>query len=228
VSTNKADRHGDIVTPESFKKRLKYYKEHPVLLSSHDYYDLRKQIGEATKLSVTDTGLEATFKYYADLGNPEADWAWVLAQKRIAAFSIGFMNHEFEWIKEKDKEGNETITGRKFLDIELLEVSQVLIPANRQSIQERNDYAAESGRLAEMAVKAMDSGDIKEIAIPEAKKEEKTPPEAPVEAQEAKNTDRSHYSENVLGDGPEEEATRRSNKEALEGAVKEAVKTAFQ
>lgn len=221
VSTGKVDRHGDIVAPEAFKKRMKHYKEHPVLLSSHDYYDLRKQIGEATKLNVTDEGLEATFKYYADLGNPEADWAWVLAQRKIAAFSIGFMRHEFEWIKEKDENGNEIITGRKFTDVELLEISQVLVPANRQSLQERNDYLAESGKLVEMATKAMESGEIKEQTAIETKN-------APAQKPEEKKDERTHYSEKVLEDGPEKAATSHSNEDVLKGAVKDAAKAALQ
>lgn len=222
VSTNKTDRHGDIVAPESFKKRMKHYKDHPVLLSSHDYYDLRKQIGEATKLTVTDTGLEATFKYYAGEGNPEADWAWVLAQKKIAAFSIGFMRHEMEWIKEKDENGNEVITGRKFTDVELLEISQVLVPANRQSLQEKSDFLQESGKIAELVGKALTSGEIVEQVV-EVKKNEDVKVE-PAKEPEVKQT---HYSETILEDGPQE-ALSHSDKDALKGAINDAVKDALK
>lgn len=231
VSTSKTDRHGDVVAPEAFRKRLKIYKDHPVLLSSHDYYDLRKQIGEAVSLKITDEGLEARFKYYAGEGNQEADWAWVLAQKRIAAFSIGFMRHDFEWLKEKDNDGNERITGRRFTDVELLEISQVLVPANRQSLQERNDYAEETGRLAVMVSKALEDGDIPEqpardgsVATKTTEESaESTPAEKP-----ADDTERSHYSETILDDGSPREASSQSNKEALEGVVKDAAKSVFQ
>lgn len=220
VSTNKEDRHGDVVTPESFKKRMKLYKDHPVLLSSHNYGKLTNQIGEAKKVTITESGLEMQFEYYINAGNPEADWAWVLAQKKIAAFSIGFMGHQFEWIREKDKEtGNEYVTGRKFTDVELLEVSQVLIPANRQAIQERSAIHAEESKLSELAVKEF--GD----KFPEMPKEAKKK-DAPADDKPADTEVRSHYSENVLEDG--QKANSLSNEDVLKGAVKDAAKSALQ
>lgn len=178
VSTKNVDRDGDIVTPKAFEKRIKTYKQHPVLLSSHNYGDLLKQIGEAVKVKVTDSGLEATFKYYAGMGNQEADWAWVLAQKGIASFSIGFIGHEFDYIKQKDGE-SEFITGRKFTDVELLEISQVVVPSNRQALQMSVDQA----ELCELALKSFKQleGDPlmpKIDSVPPAKVEPK--PEAPV------------------------------------------------
>ncbi len=203
VSTNKVDRYGDIVEPEAFRKRLKFYKAHPVLLSSHDYYDLRKQIGETTKINITDEGFDVEIEYYVGKGNPEADWGWVLAQKKIAAFSIGFMSHESEWIKDKDESGNEIITGRHFLDIELLEISQVLVPANRQSLQERQAYSETAEKIGELVRKALASGEIKE--------------QEPVK-------DKMHYSKTILEDDPASGIPSHSKKDVLEGAVKEAAK----
>mgnify|MGYP000973810536 CR=1 FL=1 len=161
VSTKQVDRDGDVVLPAAFEKRLKSYKQHPVLLSSHRYDDLRKQIGEAESVKVTDKGLETRFRYYAGMGNDEADWAWVLAQKGIASFSIGFIGHEFEWIKEKSDAG-EFITGRKFTDVELLEISQVVVPSNRQALQLGRSAAQEEAELCEMAIKGFEAGDLKE------------------------------------------------------------------
>lgn len=240
VSTNKVDRYGDIVEPESFKKRLKLYKAHPVLLSSHDYYRLTSQIGEATKVTVTDEGLEMQFKYYVGQGNPEADWGWVLAQNKIAAFSIGFMSHEYEWIKEKDKEsGNEYIVGRRFKDIELLEVSQVLVPANRQALQETTSYREVAGQLAEMAVKAFNSGDIKEVAAPEAKADNCACTQIPVTVKDgkciacgktyiAKDNEEAHYSETILDGGLEKKTQSQSQENVLKGVVEDAAKAALQ
>jgi len=170
VSTKKRDRDGDIVMPEAFKKRLKVYKEHPVLLSSHFYYDLKSQIGEAQKVEISDDGLEVVFKYYAGEGNDQADWAFNLAQKGIAAFSIGFMGWGFEWIKEKDSEGVERVTGRKYTDVELLEISQVLVPSNRGALQSGRSYLAAEAEVFELAAKAFDKGDLVEREIKEAEK----------------------------------------------------------
>src|SRR5512137_2420571 len=80
VSTKTKDRDGDVIPPESFKKWLKSFKKHPVMVADHDYQIL-KQIGEAEKVSVTDEGLEVKFKYYAGEGNQYADWAYTLARK---------------------------------------------------------------------------------------------------------------------------------------------------
>jgi hypothetical protein len=101
----------------------------------------------------------AKFEYFAGQGNDEADWAWFLAQKGIASYSIGFIGHQYDWIKEKDGEGNERITGRRFTEVELLEVSQVLIPSNRGALQSERSIAQESLELCDMAIKSFKDGD---------------------------------------------------------------------
>lgn len=210
ISTKKADRDGDVVMPEAFKGRLKAYNEHPVLLSSHNYTDLRKQIGMAKKITVNEKEVEAEFEYFVGQGNEEANWAWVLAQKGIASYSIGFMGHQFDWIKEKDADGNERITGRKFNDIELLEVSQVLIPSNRGALQQGLAMAREEAELCELAIKSFDKGELKGKVEPQAKADEPKEP---------------HYSETILGDegkpisSPKEELGIADFKEAVTEAV---------
>lgn len=177
VSTKKVDRDGDIVEPGAFKDNLKYYKDHPVLLSSHDYSDLRKQIGEASKVTLTEAGLEMKFKYYVGMGNPEADWAWVLAKQGIASFSIGFIGHESEYIEDKEKN---VVTGRKFTKVELLEVSQVVVPSNRQALQLSASQAQEELELCEAVQKGFAEGKFQEVEVKEVKEE------------------KPHYSEAVL------------------------------
>jgi HK97 family phage prohead protease len=167
ISTKKVDRDGDVILPEAFSKRIKNYKEHPVFLSSHNYNRLTNQIGKAVNISIGDDEVTAKFEYFVGQGNEEADWAWVLAQKNVAAFSIGFMGHEFEWLKEKDADGNERITGRKFTDIELLEVSQVLVPSNRGALQNGRALAQEELELCDLAIKSFKDDDFK---IPPRKK----------------------------------------------------------
>lgn len=233
VSTKNVDRDGDIVTPKAFEKRIKTYKQHPVLLSSHNYGDLLKQIGEAVKVKVTDSGLEATFKYYAGMGNQEADWAWVLAQKGIASFSIGFIGHEFEYIKQKDGE-SEFITGRKFTDVELLEISQVVVPSNRQALQ----MSVESAGLCELALKSFKQleGDplmpkidsvppLKEEPTPEVPAETPAPvtPEVPAETVVTPSGDEpKHYSEKLFSEGDgKTDPTPTLSGSALEDAIKQ-------
>ena len=174
ISNKEVDRDGDIVQPDAFKKRLKSYKAHPVLLSSHSYNDLRKQIGEAKDIKITDDEVIAKFKYYVGEGNPEADWAWVLAQKGVASFSIGFIGHNFDWITEKDKEGNERTIGRRFTDAELLETSQVLVPSNRGALQLSMNTAKEEVELCALALKSFEKGELEEVVMKPKPKEDES------------------------------------------------------
>lgn len=133
ISDETIDRYGEVIAIDAWKKRLKRYKDQPVLLSSHRYDKLTNQIGEAERVYVDDGKLVAKFKYYAGEGNEEADWGWKLASKfGRAAYSVGFLPFDTQDADEKDYE--DVKVGKKarrtYKDVELLEVSQVLIPAN--------------------------------------------------------------------------------------------------
>lgn len=131
VSDETIDRYGEVIKIDAWKKRLGRYKAMPVLLSSHRYDKLTNQIGKAEKIKIEDGKLVAKFKYFHGEGNDEADWAWKLASKfGMAAYSVGFLPY-----KAEDKEYDEDVKSgkkacREYTDVELLEVSQVLIPAN--------------------------------------------------------------------------------------------------
>mgnify|MGYP001575531066 CR=1 FL=1 len=129
VSTASMDRDSEVIEPAAFKKTIPKFMKHPVLVASHDYRDLTNQIGEWTKLKITDEGIEGKPKYYVGMGNEQADWAYKLAQKGVAAFSIGFIPKEWE-----DGDGQKS-PRRTYKEVELLEISQVIIPSNREAIQ---------------------------------------------------------------------------------------------
>jgi HK97 family phage prohead protease len=128
VSSGKSDRDGEVVEPSAFKKTLKEFMKHPVLVASHDYRDLTNQIGEWTKLKITENGIEGKPKYYVNAGNEQADWAYYLASNGKAAYSIGFIPKEWE-----DGDGVKSAK-RTYKEIELLEISQVIVPSNRDAI----------------------------------------------------------------------------------------------
>ena len=128
VSSGKADRDDEVVEPTAFKKTIKEFMKHPVLIAAHDYQDLTNQIGEWSKLKITDEGIEGKPKYYVDAGNEQADWAYYLASNGKAAYSIGFIPNSWE-----DGDG-ENSPRRTYKEIELLEISQVIIPSNRDAI----------------------------------------------------------------------------------------------
>ena len=129
VSTDSVDRDGEIVEPMAFKKTLPKFMKRPVLISSHDYKDLTSQIGEWTKLKITEHGIEGKPKYYVGQGNEQADWGFKLASKGMAAFSIGFIPTKWE-----DGDGVKS-PRRTYQEVELLEISQVIVPSNRDAIQ---------------------------------------------------------------------------------------------
>lgn len=146
MSDQTADRYNEVVLAKAWKKRLRIYKKHPILLSSHNYYSLTHQIGMCTSIKVEGDQLIAKLKYFVGVGNDEADWGWKLAEMGIAAFSVGFIPHGYirrggdgftETLKEigvKLKEG-ESGPYVIYTDVELLENSQVLIPANSNALQ---------------------------------------------------------------------------------------------
>ena len=128
VSTEAVDRDGEVILSSAWRKTIDDFMKHPVLISSHDYNDLTKQLGEWVSLEVTDKGLEGVAKYYINKGNAEADWGYMLAKNGQSAYSVGFMAYDYQ-------EGNgEDNARRTYTDVELLEISQVSIPSNRDSL----------------------------------------------------------------------------------------------
>ena len=124
LSAETKDRDGDTITSAGWE--LDSFNAHPVLLSSHDYTDLRKQIGEWKDMDKKGGALRGVAHYYVGEGNAEADWAAKLAAMKRAAYSVGFEPLEFEPIKGG---------GIHYLKQELLEGSHVTIPSNREALQ---------------------------------------------------------------------------------------------
>ncbi|KKN52802.1 hypothetical protein LCGC14_0609200 [marine sediment metagenome] len=141
MSNQTLDSYGDIIAADGWKKHLGRYKAHPVLLSSHNYGSLQNQIGISEKTFVQDNALKARLKYFVGAGNQEADWGWALAERGIAAYSVGFrakaVRYWNEMTEEEQAEARikynipkKATPFRIFLEQELLENSQVVIPAN--------------------------------------------------------------------------------------------------
>jgi len=133
ISTADQDRDKEVLPTDSWKKHRKYYENHPVLVSSHNYFELRSQIGEAVEVD-WDT-LTFGFKWYVNEGNPEADWGWKLAEKGMAMFSVGFIPHKRlkgDAIPEEYRKGEPSAV---LPENELLEVSQVVVGSNRGALQ---------------------------------------------------------------------------------------------
>lgn len=159
VSTEARDRDGDIIRQAGWE--LDNFNAHPVLMSSHDYYSLRSQIGEWEDMSVRDKKMVGTARYYIGEGNEEADWGFKLASKGRAAYSVGFIP-DMSAAKEIEKGGLE------FNKQELLEVSHVAIPSNPQALQhmkQKNLHPAVGELVAEMLEEVKEeTGNVDKLA----------------------------------------------------------------
>ena len=131
VSSEAVDRDGDIIRASGWQ--LDNFRKHPVLVSSHNYGNLRSVIGEWESMEVKGKRLEGIARYYIGEGNDEADWGFKLAEKGRAAYSVGF-------IPDRDKaipiKSDDPFGGIEFNGQELLEVSHVAIPSNPQALQQ--------------------------------------------------------------------------------------------
>ena len=160
VSTESTDRQGDIIRQDGWD--MKSFMLHPVLLASHDYYDLRSQIGEWEEMAVKGRKLVGTARYYVGEGNEQADWGFKLASKGRAAFSVGFIP---DMDKAKRIEGDESdgdFWGHyEFNGQELLEVSHVTIPANADALQVIRSAKGLHPAIAEIVDEA-----LKDLKIP--------------------------------------------------------------
>lgn len=124
VSTESEDRDGDIIRQAGWV--LDSFQRHPVLLADHNYYSIRAQIGEWEGMAVKGKSLRGVARYYVGEGNPDADWAYQLAVKGRAAYSVGFIPKDYA----DRKDG-----GYEFTRQELLEVSHVTVPSNPDALQ---------------------------------------------------------------------------------------------
>jgi hypothetical protein len=137
VSTETRDRDGDIIRASGWE--LDRFKEHPVLVSSHNYGRLDSIIGEWEEISVNGNQLEGIAKYYIGQGNSEADWGFNLAMKGRAAYSVGFIPDMSE---AKEIAGSTRgFSGWEYNKQELLEVSHVTIPSNPDALQQIKSLA---------------------------------------------------------------------------------------
>ena len=126
LSTDDVDRHGDVVCADGW--RLEAYRENPVFLWAHDYR--HPAIGRAVAVWSEPHRLLAKIEFA-----PSA-FAQEVAALYAAGFqwgvSVGF--RPIRWEERRDSRTGAFI-GLKYLEQELLEVSAVPVPANRQALR---------------------------------------------------------------------------------------------
>lgn len=177
VNSARIDRDWEIVAPKAVVAAAsEFVATHPVLLSSHSYSSLLRQIGEviSVRLRRSDGSTVARNKYYVGEGNQEADWAWNLAAKHgIAAFSIGFIPKKWETADLMDDDvWAQILAGeipfRTYTEIELLEISQVLIPSNPDAVAR----AVSKGLITEAQAESIEGSDDIPVVEVEAAEED--------------------------------------------------------
>ena len=138
ISVEKKDRMGDIVRIDGID--TKNFKKKPAVLYGHMYggLDPLPVIGENVGFKKDGKKLYAGTKFLdpekdgisgklADLAND----LWILNKKRLMGWSVGFIPLEEADLKEGDK-----VVGIDFKKSELLEYSNVIIPANQDAIND--------------------------------------------------------------------------------------------
>lgn len=207
ASTKDKDRYNDVVHPEAFKKTMKTYMTNPMLLLQHD---MNKQIWVVTDYEIDETGLniDADVKYFA--GDPELHDK--ITNWDLKGFSIWFRIRELEFVEE-EIDGCECWT-LHILELELLEISVVTIPANPYTLMKSLDDML--GKLSPVEVKSEDQ-EIETPETPETPAEEK-----PVEVEEEKEEEEPQGEEeeeteepdtDTPAEEPEEEETPEEDPE---------------
>lgn len=138
ASTAARDRYGDEIPIDAWD--VKHYAANPVFLWAHDYHEL--PLGVATHVERTDKALVIDVRFAEADANPMAEQVLRLYDDGILrGVSVGFRSLKSEWIDPNDDDEQKRMKkepdirpGKRFLKVELLEVSAVPVPANPQAL----------------------------------------------------------------------------------------------
>ena len=145
ISTEELNRYGQVVMSDGYQ--LDNFKKNPVFLQDHGY-STENIIGRWLEIQIDKAKgiVRGKNEYFNDI-SPNAQFALELVKKSLAAFSIGFNVLERTYgteigrdddIPDRIKKLNPDVVFKK---IELLEISQVTIPANPSAtVNESNPY----------------------------------------------------------------------------------------
>lgn len=160
VSTPNIDRYEEMVEPKAFKNWLDVFNTNPVLCAGHTYCGWAGEptvIGHWSSVDIANDGLIGVAQFATtDL----AEEYWKLYRDgHMRAFSVGWITHAWEMREFKRSEGV-TKKIRVFTDVELIEISAVAIPANRESLvraASANGNGTRHNDLAEQVIKQLEA-----------------------------------------------------------------------
>jgi hypothetical protein len=134
VSTANRDRHGEVVLPEAVEESIPRFMENPALLAGHKHVGEGGEpttIGHWIDLHRERDAIIGTARFMDNDELAEKYWQRYL-QKAQRAFSIGFIGLAAEMRTVKNGNGPERV--RHWTELELLEISAVSCPSNRESL----------------------------------------------------------------------------------------------
>lgn len=145
ASLRSVDRYKEMVKPAAFEKWLPVFLKHPVMLLGHENdASVELPVGDWHQVEIDNDGLKTEGKLLREHRRYEEVRA--AAKRGLLALSIGFIpkaGHEptDEEVKEMGKE-------LRFVwdEVELLEVSLVSIPANRDTLAAMKQMAHDMAR----------------------------------------------------------------------------------
>jgi len=134
VSTPAVDRMEEIIEAQAFAKWLDQFMTNPVLKANHAdgrFMGRSPVIGHWFALEINDEGLIGTCQFATtELG--EEYWQ-LYRDGHMRAFSVGFIAHAWEMRELEMGDGSKRRL-RVFTEVELVEISCVDVPANRQAL----------------------------------------------------------------------------------------------
>jgi len=136
ASSDRLDLDREVMEPDGMQIDM---KGRLPLVSSHSY-NILNQIGDIPEIKPRAKRIDATVRYFFNMGNPVADWGFVLAKMGVARYSIGFMPLEWEDANLDDEKEFQAVRERKkprrrYTKWSLLEISHVVIPSNVDAVQ---------------------------------------------------------------------------------------------
>ena len=133
---NNIDSYGDIIVPGAFKSAVNYAKrtgDYPALMVQHGA-DGYTPVGIFTKMVEDENGLYVEGKL-ADTERGREYYTLMKMEPRpaIKGMSIGYFTRKAEYPSEENRKSFPKGCMRKILDVELVEISLVTVPANKKA-----------------------------------------------------------------------------------------------
>jgi HK97 family phage prohead protease len=125
ASTYSVDRHGEKIAAGAFQKTLQAFNAGKQRIAVLHHHDPKQPIGTITSAAETDEGLEVEGSIV--LGASVADRDHQLLLAGAAGLSVGFAANDADIVR--DAQGIKT-----YRSVDLMEVSVVGVPSNRESI----------------------------------------------------------------------------------------------